>query len=242
MRGGRLASKPYAAYFAVLTGLLGIGLVVFAFTRPHSPPQAPGVSADRGESSRPALQPPAPAAGNRIPVAGSRAGVEDLITGLVLPAAEPLRVSIPRLHVSSRLIPLGVDDRGAMQVPGDPATAGWYERGPTPGALGPAVIAGHVTWSQVPAVFFRLAELRPRDVVEVAREDGRVALFEVTRVTRYAKSEFPTRAVFGGIDHAGLRLITCGGEFDHTSHRYSDNVVAFARLVSAHETKHQDVR
>ena len=78
----------------------------------------------------------------------------------MLPAAQPLGVSIPRLDVASRLVRLGTDDQGAMEVPQDPATAGWYHLGPTPGALGPAVIAGHVTWNQVPAVFFRLAELR----------------------------------------------------------------------------------
>jgi hypothetical protein len=160
--------------------------------------------------------------------------VEDLVTGPVLPAAQPVTVSIPRLHVASRLVDLGVDGHGAMEVPRDPGTAGWYHLGPTPGALGPAVIAGHVTWNQVPAVFFRLAELRRGDVVEVARRDDRVAVFSVTHVRRYAKPEFPTRAVFGGVDHAGLRLITCGGEFDRSSHRYSDNVVVFATLVSAH--------
>ena len=127
-----------------------------------------------------------------------------------------------------------------MEVPRDPATAGWYHLGPAPGALGPAVIAGHVTWNQVPAVFFRLAELRQGDVVKVTRADDRVAVFEVTQVTTYAKSQFPTRAVFGGIDHAGLRLITCGGEFDSSSARYSDNVVAFATLVSTHRTGNQD--
>jgi hypothetical protein len=135
-------------------------------------------------------------------------GIEDLITGPVLPAARPLSVSIPRLHIASRLERLGVDGRGAMEVPQDPASAGWYHLGPAPGALGPAVIAGHVTWNRVPAVFFRLAESRPGDVVEVTRSDDRVAVFRVTRVTRYAKARFPTRAVFGGVDHAALSLIT----------------------------------
>jgi hypothetical protein len=121
-----------------------------------------------------------------------------------------------------------------MEVPDEPAAAGWYRLGPTPGALGPAVIAGHVTWNQVPAIFFDLAQLRPGDVVEVTRGDDRVAVFRITRVRRYEKSEFPTGAVFGPIDHAGLRLITCGGEFDNASHRYSDNVVAFARLAYSH--------
>jgi len=98
--------------------------------------------------------------------------------------------------------------------------------------VGPAVIAGHVTWNQQPAVFFRLAELRRGDVVEVVRDDDRVARFRVTAVATYPKARFATNAVFGGIDYAGLRLITCGGDFDRSAHRYRDNVVVFARLAS----------
>ena len=238
LRSGTFTSKPLVAGLAVLIGLLGTGLLVYAFTHPPSAPRAPSGVADAEESSRPELesQPP-PVGGERSTVGGKRVGVPDLIVGPVLPAAEPLSVSIPRLHVGSRLVRLGLDDRGAMQVPVDPATAGWYRLGPTPGELGPAVIAGHVTWNQAAGVFFRLAELRGGDLVEVARDDDRVAVFEVTHVARYENSKFPTRVVFGGVDHAGLRLITCGGEFDSSSHRYRDNVVAFATLVSEHRTK-----
>ncbi len=155
----------------------------------------------------------------------------------MLPAARPLTITVPRLHIASGLVALGLDDQGAMQVPQDPGTAGWYRHGPTPGALGPAVIAGHVTWNQTSGVFFRLAELRPGDVVQVAREDDRVAVFRVTGVHRYGKVRFPTKAVFGGTAHAGLRLITCGGRYESTTHRYRDNVIAFARLVATHRTR-----
>jgi sortase (surface protein transpeptidase) len=146
-------------------------------------------------------------------------------------AAPPVTISIPRLGVASSLESLGIDSGGAMEVPQDPGKAGWYHLGPSPGALGPAVIAGHVTWDRAPAVFYSLAELHPGDVVDVTRRDGLVAVFRVTHVRSYAKSEFPTRSVFGPIDHAGLRLITCAGDFDSTSQRYSDNVVVYARLV-----------
>jgi hypothetical protein len=226
--------RTYAACLAALVGLVGVALIVSALARPSSPPSVPSGSPAGEASSRPTdrAQPvPKPTQVQR-----KRGGVRDLVTGPVLPAAVPVHVSIPRLQVASRLVRLGVDTHGAMEVPKDPATAGWYYLGPTPGALGPAVIAGHVTWNQVPAVFFRLAELRRGDVVEVARSDDRVAVFTVTRVSRFAKSRFPTRAVFGGINHAGLRLITCGGQFDQSVHRYRDNVVAFATLVSAHAT------
>jgi sortase (surface protein transpeptidase) len=121
-----------------------------------------------------------------------------------------------------------------MQVPADPSVAGWYTRGPTPGSLGPAVIAGHVTWNLVPAVFYRLGELRPGDRVQVIRRDGQTAVFAVLKVARFAKTRFPTKQVFGGLNYAGLRLITCGGQYDVSVHRYLDNVVVFTRLVNVH--------
>ncbi len=116
-----------------------------------------------------------------------------------------------------------------MEVP-DPPVAGWFSRGPAPGALGPATIAGHVTWNGAPAVFHRLGAMRRGDQVIVTRKDGKTAVFTVTRVAQFSKSRFPSRAVYGPIDHAGLRLITCGGTYDSARHRYLDNVVVFARL------------
>ncbi len=237
-----VTSKAYAAPVAVLVGLLGAALLVFAFNGQEPPPRAPDPVVDAGDSGGQEPRPTATAGDRRGSTGKGHRGTEDRITGPVLPVASPISVSIPRIDVTSHLETLGVDDRGTMEVPADPAAAGWYRLGPTPGALGPAVISGHVTWNQVPAVFFRLAELRPGDAIRVSREDGRVAVFEVTHVRTYVKSRFATRAVFGGIDHAGLRLITCGGEFDETAHRYSDNVVAFARLASVDGASRRDLR
>jgi sortase (surface protein transpeptidase) len=143
-------------------------------------------------------------------------------------------VFIPRIGVGSPLVDLGLDRNGAMTLP-PPARAGWFSRGAAPGALGPAVIAGHVTWDGAPAVFYRLGTLRRGDHLTVSRKDGRTAVFTVTRVARFSKSRFPSQAVYGAIDHAGLRLITCGGTYDAARHRYLDNVVVFARLEAARE-------
>ncbi|MDN5751557.1 MAG: class F sortase [Pseudonocardia sp.] len=121
---------------------------------------------------------------------------------------------------------------GSLEVPRDYALAGWYRPGPTPGEAGPAVVVGHVdSAADGPAVFFRLGELRPGAEVLVERADGRTAVFAVDRAARYPKDEFPTREVYGPTDHAALRLITCGGDFDAASGHYRDNIVAFARLV-----------
>jgi sortase (surface protein transpeptidase) len=143
----------------------------------------------------------------------------------------PARIEVPSIGVDSSLMGLGLDAQGAMQVPAEGFPAGWYTGAPTPGETGPAVIAGHVDWAGAPGVFFELTNLEPGAEIAVTREDGSIARFEVTEVTTFPKDEFPTDLVYGTLDYAGLRLITCGGAFDESASSYQDNVVAFAKLV-----------
>ena len=146
--------------------------------------------------------------------------------------SEPVRIGIPRLGVSASIEHLELSDDGAMQVPQDPARAGWFSPSVPPGVVGSSIIAGHVTWDREPAVFFKLGELGRGDTVEVARRDGRTAVFAVERIGRYAKDAFPTDEVYDGARYPALRLITCGGDYDAVHHRYLDNVVVWARLKS----------
>lgn len=149
----------------------------------------------------------------------------------VLPASRPVRLQIPAIGVDSSLLDLGLQDDGTMQVPPDAAEAGWYTGAPTPGELGPAIIVAHVDWAGELGVFYYLRDLQPGDEISVTRDDGSVALFRATSIQQFEKSQFPTDAVYGNIDHAGLRLITCGGEFDSQARSYLDNIIAFADLV-----------
>lgn len=143
----------------------------------------------------------------------------------------PVRLQITSIGVDSRLMDLGLQDDGTMEVPPSGFPAGWYDGAPTPGELGPAIIAGHVDWKG-PGVFYNLHNLLPGDRVTVTRKDGSTPVFRVTRVEQFPKNRFPTKTVYGNIDHAGLRLITCGGTFNSQSGHYEDNIVAFADLVS----------
>ncbi len=156
---------------------------------------------------------------------------------LVLPDSRPVQISIPSLGVRSELIDLGLNPDRTMEVPRDPDDVGWFDQSVTPGELGPAVLAGHVTWQRKPAVFFELAALRTGQRVEVKRADGSTAVFAVTDVQQHPKDRFPTKAVYGAIDHAGLRLITCAGTYDDSNARYLDNVVVFAKLVGSRPAK-----
>lgn len=152
------------------------------------------------------------------------------VTTLV--ASHPQRLRIPSIGVDTGVIDLGLQPDGTMDVPADGSTAGWYTHSPTPGELGPAVLAAHVDWKGDRGVFYDLRRSRPGDPVEVERADGSTARFAVRRVERYPKDAFPTAEVYGDVDSAQLRLITCGGEFDAAANSYRDNIVVFAELLA----------
>ncbi len=169
--------------------------------------------------------------GSPPPAAATAPGPVEPAGGPAAGTAAPLRVRVPAVGVDSALVGLGLDAAGALQVPADPAVAGWYTGGPVPGDVGPAVLAGHVDSASGPAVFARLRDLAAGDEVIVDGVDGSIARFTVTRVERHPKDAFPTAAVYGPTADAQLRLVTCGGAFDRSAGSYEDNVVAFATLV-----------
>lgn len=148
-------------------------------------------------------------------------------------AAAPLGLRIPAIGVESTVMALGLQRDGTMAVPPAAFPAGWYTGGPTPGELGPAVVVGHVDWNGQPGVFQQLGSLQPQDEVEIARGDGTTVVFRVTSVVQYAKGAFPSDLVYGDIDHAGLRLITCGGAYDRRMRSYGDNIVVYAVMVGS---------
>ena len=143
-------------------------------------------------------------------------------------AAPPVRIEIAAIGVHARVIRLGLNRDGTLEVPTDFGDTGWWSGGARPGERGPAVIAGHVDSRTGPAVFFRLGRLRAGDPIVVVRRDGSRVRFLVQRAARYRKAAFPTAQVYGATRRPTLRLITCSGAFDSASGHYVDNTVVYA--------------
>jgi LPXTG-site transpeptidase (sortase) family protein len=148
------------------------------------------------------------------------------------PTASPVSLTIPLIGVKTQLTTLGLAADGSLQVPSSPSVAGWYTGSPRPGAVGSAIIVGHIDSPTSPGVFYRLPELRHGDDVYVKRADGTTAKFRVTSVQTYLKDQFPTQTVYGPTPDAELRLITCGGAFDPATGHYLSNIVVYATEVS----------
>ncbi len=219
--------RLWAAYLGIC--VFGAGLLTIGVSqRIHrwAPPPQPPVSASHATQATGVLSRTAAdgGTGRRAPSAAAPG----------LASSVPVTVRIPAIGVTAHVISVGLDADGAVAAPplSAPMLAGWYDRGAAPGQTGAAVIVGHVdSAASGPAVFYRLGELLPGDLVYVTRKDNRTVVFEVTSVAMYAETDFPAVQVFGRTPNPTLRLITCGGEFDAQTHHYLDRTIAFASYV-----------
>jgi hypothetical protein len=148
----------------------------------------------------------------------------------VVPAAPPPPSSliIPRLHVRTRVLGVGIARGGQLQLPPDGHTVVWYRYGAVPGEAGSAVLAAHVDYDNRPGPFYRLRLLSPGDRVAVMLANGSTRRFVVAARRLYAKPALPANLVFRRDGGPVLALITCGGHFDYKTRRYGDNVVIYA--------------
>jgi hypothetical protein len=168
---------------------------------------------------------------------GSRAGptpaVPSASVGRELPARPavfaPTRVVLPD-GTAAPVVPVGLHPDGALVIPEDVHTTGWWTGGSQAGeAFGSVVVAGHVDSAvQGIGVFAALRRLTPGQIVELDG-DGHVLRYRIRSATEVPQAEISSRAGIFSVDgEPRLVLVTCGGPFDRERHRYQDNLVVVA--------------
>lgn len=145
----------------------------------------------------------------------------------VRPVPKPAQIRIPAIGVRAAVRPVGLNADGSMEVP-EFGFAGWYTKGPRPGAQGPAVVVAHVDSYKGPDVFFRLRELKPGNRIVIGRRDGSSAAWRVTSLEQVDKDDLPVARIWNRTTRPVLRLVTCGGDFDRNRGHYRDNVIVYA--------------
>ena len=232
LAGQQHAPQPTAAQANPVPAPATVTITETPTTATTAAAQAPGTDTSKNLRPKPTLTKP------RLSEPPTTPALKATTAPLVLAASAPSAIKIPSIGVQSTLLQLGLNPDKSIEVPplDDPdSKAGWYKYSPTPGQIGPTVILGHVDSAKYgPGVFFKLGALQPGATVEVTLTDRIVAVFTVDKVVAYPKSTFPSTAVYGNIDHPGLRLITCGGSFDPAAGSYESNIVAYATLTARH--------
>ncbi|MGW6916018.1 class F sortase [Kitasatospora sp. NPDC054939] len=170
--------------------------------------------------------PPAPGAGQAL------SGFAPVSVVPPLGPSGPTRIRIPAVKLDAPVTGLGLDGAGRLAAPPetDRNLAGWYRGGAAPGQRGTAILAGHVDLADGPAVFYHLGALRRGDRVEIDREDGATAVYQLYAIEVHDRKDFPDDRVYGQAADAQLRVITCGGPYSEAQ-GYAGNVVAYGFLA-----------
>ncbi len=214
MSMGRISFVPLAGLALVLPLLAGC-----AADEPTAP--APTASA-----APPSATPPPPP---DVPMADA-----DLESLEIAETIAPVRIVVPQLSIDMEVEAEGLDAEGAMGLPENAATAGWYKFGPGVGAAaGATVIAAHID-SRHDGIgpFSRLTEVSPGSIVQVTGSTGVTTDYSVTEVRKVGKIDAPLAEVFDRSGAPRLTLVTCGGEFDSGTGHYVDNVIVTATPVA----------
>lgn len=155
-------------------------------------------------------------------------GIAILPKSELAPRILPVRLIIPSINVDSTLDYVGVSPSGDVAVPKTPVDAGWFDRGPSPGESGSAIVVGHYGWKDgVSAVFDHLDRLVKGDKVYIEDEKGVTTAFVVREVQKYDLVEDTTKVFGPGDGKSHLNLITCGGVWDKAENSYSYRLVVF---------------
>ncbi|MFC5527952.1 class F sortase [Cohnella yongneupensis] len=144
----------------------------------------------------------------------------------------PARIYIPAIDLHSQVEFVDVMDNGQMGVPNRSDTVGYLSNGILPGAVGNAVMDGHYDSRTGPAVFFRLKQLKPGDIVIVKNERGEYIEFAVQSVKTYGKSVAPIAMIFGPTQESNLNLITCAGKYSRKLKEHQERLVVFTKRLS----------
>jgi sortase (surface protein transpeptidase) len=234
--GAGVTPALVTAAILLVVGVVALVVGLRGTAGPSGPPPPAAAPASTSTStSTPSAGSVRPGTPSGLPTGPTPTAAATDDIGTFLAASEPTSIEIPSIGVrSTTFVPLHLQGDGTISVPGTAQEVGLYEDGPTPGQLGPAVVAAHVdTPSGVPGVFFELGRVKAGDLVKVARRDGTHLTFTVDRVAAYRKAQFPTALVYkGDFTRPEIRLVTCGGPTD-SRNEYRDNVIVFGHLTSA---------
>ncbi|MET8869179.1 class F sortase [Nonomuraea sp. NPDC004580] len=240
---GLLIAGSLGGVGLVMVSLLSLAPPVDDGSEPRAVAQAEPTTVEVANAGAFVLPPTVGPGGKNVPLTPARLDAPPpLAAAPVVPAipkpktktaqARPTRIKIPKIKVNAPIGAVTVSKKGVLGTPplSKPNTTGWYKHSPVPGETGPAIINGHVTTRSGPAVFDRLRELAKGDHIYVYRSDGKVTRFTVSGIEQAGKNAFPTKRVYGNTSNAQLRLITCGGVYNKTTHHYTDNIVVYATL------------
>ena len=173
---------------------------------------------------------------------GTEGGILPLGNGVVISSRERQRTSweiiIPSAGMKSAIVSVGTTPRGAMGSPDNPYVVGWWDVSTPPGEVGNTLLAGHRDFEDVSGnigtgVCWELVNTEVGD--QILMHDSSRDLYFVYTVTEAVVLD-PSAPGSGRYlrqtDEPVVTLITCTGNFNANTHRYSHRFVVVGVLTA----------
>lgn len=144
---------------------------------------------------------------------------------------KPVRICIPSVRLSAKVVPVGLQRDGRLGVPKSSEVAGYYEDGVQLGEPGNALIAGHVDDYKGPGIFYPLKKVKPGSFVLLFDAKDNVLIYRVEQNESYFTKDAPLDRIFGDTNEYRLNLITCTGIYNRSKKEHEQRLVIYTRLV-----------
>ena len=146
-------------------------------------------------------------------------------------------IDIPAIAIQdTQVMSLGLTSTGAIALPNNIYTAGWYNRSSLPGQTGAMFIYGHVSSWTANGVFYSLKKLQPGDkAVTITRGDNKSYIYQVVSRKVYPYNNVNMDQVLSPaeVGKSGLNLMTCTGQVMKGTSEFNERLVVFTVLASS---------
>lgn len=145
----------------------------------------------------------------------------------------PRVLTIDKINVRARILPMGVNSLSAIQAPVNIFDSGWYTGSAKPGEPGVSFIDAHASGATREGLFAYLDTLKAGDEMTVERGDGKVYKYAVRKLETQKLADINMAQVLSPQDgiKEGLTLMTCTGKWMADKATYDQRVIVYAERI-----------
>ncbi|GEM_PF-762578 len=151
-------------------------------------------------------------------------------------ADAPRALTITKLGVAARIMPMGLNKDNSMQSPVNINDSGWYTGSAKPGTTGAMVIDGHSSATNSAehlGLFNNLDSLTNGDIVSIEKGDGSKLSYKVVFKETVKLDAIDMHKVMlpYGTATEGLNLITCAGQWNAKNTTLDHRTVVYTERI-----------
>lgn len=157
----------------------------------------------------------------------------DSLSNYAVSPSLPRALYIDKLGVASRILPMGVNNLGAIQAPVNIYDAGWYTGSVKPGDIGAVFIDGHASGPTREGLFGDLDELAVGDELQVEKGDGTKLTYRVVHTEIVPLEGLDMKKVLlpHGNTLRGLNIMTCTGDWVESKKTFDHRVLVYTEQI-----------